>query len=119
MLRLSEIKLPLDHPDSAIEPAVIARLKEIGISAAELVSFHVYRRAHNARKKADIKLTYIIDVELMDEATVLERLGKHPQPHCGVTPDMAYHFVTRAPEQSTMLCAQLSSEWGRAGFLPD
>jgi uncharacterized protein len=103
MLRLSEIKLPLDHPDEAIEPAVISRLKEIGVSAKELVRFDVFRRAHDARKRADIKLTYIIDVELTDEATVLARLRAEPHPHCGVTPDMAYHFVARAPERSTQL----------------
>ncbi|MDR5810076.1 NAD(P)/FAD-dependent oxidoreductase [Caballeronia sp. LZ019] len=103
MLRLSEIKLPLDHPDSAIEPAVVARLAEIGVAAEELVHFHVFRRAHDARKRADIKLTYIIDVTLQDEASALARLKAHAHPHCGVTPDMSYHFVTKAPERSTML----------------
>lgn len=103
MLRLSEIKLPLDHPDSAIKPAVIARLAEIGIAAEELVDFHVFRRAHDARKRADIKLTYIIDVTVKDEASALDRLKAHPHPHCGVTPDMTYHFVARAPERSAML----------------
>jgi hypothetical protein len=102
MLRLSEIKLPLDHPDSAIEPAVIARLGEIGVAADELVHFHVFRRAHDARKRADIKLTYIIDVTLKDEVSALERLKVHPHPHCGVTPDMAYRFVAKAPDRSTM-----------------
>ncbi|MEZ2354154.1 NAD(P)/FAD-dependent oxidoreductase [Caballeronia sp. RCC_10] len=103
MLRLSEIKLPLDHPESAIEPAVVARLAEIGVSADELVSFHVFRRAHDARKRSDIKLTYIIDVTLQDEASALQRLSRHPHPHCGVTPDMAYRFVAKAPERSNML----------------
>ena len=102
MLRLSEIKLPLDHPDSAIKPAVIDRLAEIGVSASKLVDFHVFRRAHDARKRADIKLTYIIDVTLNDEASALERLKARPHPNCGVTPDMAYRFVTRAPERSAM-----------------
>ncbi|MDR5855547.1 NAD(P)/FAD-dependent oxidoreductase [Caballeronia sp. LZ062] len=103
MLRLSEIKLPLDHPDSAIKPAVIARLAEIGVAADELVDFHVFRRAHDARKRADIKLTYIVDVALRDEASALDKLKAHPHPHCGVTPVMTYHFVARAPERSTML----------------
>lgn len=103
MLRLSEIKLPLDHPESAIEAAVIARLDEIGVAAKELVRFHVFRRAHDARKRADIKLTYIIDVELQNEAAVLKRLELQPLPHCGPTPDMTYHFVARAPAGSTQL----------------
>jgi len=103
MLRLSEIKLPLDHIESAIESAVLARLAEIGVAANELVSFHVFRRAHDARKRADIKLTYIIDVELQDEASVLKRLEVRPHPQCGVTPDMAYRFVAKAPAGSTRL----------------
>ncbi|MDR5780447.1 NAD(P)/FAD-dependent oxidoreductase [Caballeronia sp. LZ065] len=103
MLRLSEIKLPLDHPESAIEAAVIARLEEMGVAAKELVHFHVYRRAHDARKRADIKLTYIIDVELQDETPVLKRLASQPFPHCAPTPDMAYRFVAKAPAASTQL----------------
>ncbi|BAN24240.1 NAD(P)/FAD-dependent oxidoreductase [Caballeronia insecticola] len=103
MLRLSEIKLPLDHPDSAIKAAVITRLAEIGVAAQELVSFQVFRRAHDARKRGDIKLTYIVDVELQDEPAVLERLRTRPHPHCGPTPDMTYRFVAKAPAQSTLL----------------
>ncbi len=82
---------------------MIARLKEIGVSAQELVCYEVFRRAYDTRKKADIKLTYIIDVELTDEAAVLKRLQAKPHPNCGVTPDMAYRFVARAPEHSTQL----------------
>src|SRR5690242_8881129 len=103
MLRLSEIKLALDHPESAIEPAVHARLAEIGVDVNELVSFHVFRRAHDARKRSDIKLTYIIDVELQDEASVLKRLEARPHPHVAVTPDMTYRFVAQAPARSSML----------------
>ena len=56
---------------------------------------------HDARKRADIKLTYIVDVEVTDEAAAIKRLAG--KPHCGVTPDMAYHFVTKAPEHGNFL----------------
>ncbi|HEY2022776.1 NAD(P)/FAD-dependent oxidoreductase [Paraburkholderia sp.] len=95
MLRLSEIKLPLDHSESALEAAVRARLAELGVAEDGLVRYTVFRRAHDARKRADIKLTYIVDVEVKDEAAALERLADVP--HCGVTPDMSYKFVARAP----------------------
>ena len=101
MLRLSELKLPLDHPDSALEAAIAARLSNLGVPADGLIRYTVFRRAHDARKRADIKLTYIVDVEVRDEATVIPRLGQVP--HCGITPDMAYHFVTRAPESGNAL----------------
>ena len=101
MLRLSEVKLPLDHPESDLEAAVRARLAELGVAADGLIRYTVFRRAHDARKRADIKLTYIVDVEVTDEAAALKRLADVP--HCGVTPDMAYRFVAKAPAQMTAL----------------
>src|SRR5258708_5761312 len=101
MLRLSEVKLPLDHAESDLDAVVRARLKDLGVPPDGLIRYTVFRRAHDARKRADIKLTYIVDVEVKDEAAALRRLdGK---PHCGVTPDMTYCFVTKAPERTTAL----------------
>ncbi|MBB5470470.1 hypothetical protein HDG32_006620 [Paraburkholderia sp. CI2] len=97
MLRLSEIKLPLDHPESALEAAVRARLTELGVARDGLIRYTVFRRAHDARKRADIKLTYIVDVEVKDEGAALKRLADVP--HCGATPDMRYKFVAAAPAQ--------------------
>ena len=99
MLRLSEVKLPLDHTEDDLEAAVRARLKDLGVAADGLVRYTVFRRAHDARKRSDIKLTYIVDVEVKNEAAVLKRIAG--KPHCGVTPDMTYRFVTRAPEHTT------------------
>ncbi|WP_368623994.1 NAD(P)/FAD-dependent oxidoreductase [Paraburkholderia sp. BR13444] len=97
MLRLSEIKLPLDHPESTLEAAIRARLADLGVPRDGLIRYTVFRRAHDARKRADIKLTYIVDVEVKDEAAALKRLADVP--HCGVTPDMSYKFVAKAPAQ--------------------
>ena len=101
MLRLTEIKLPLDHVEGDLDAAVRARLADLGVAADGLVRYTVFRRAHDARKRSDIKLTYIVDVEVKDEAAVHSRLAG--QPHCGVTPDMTYRFVARAPEHTTRL----------------
>lgn len=100
MLRLSEVKLPLDHADADLEVAIRARLKSLGVPSGNLIRYTVFRRAHDARKRSDIKLTYIVDVEVRDEASAIKRLDAVP--HCSVTPDMAYHFVARAPEKSEM-----------------
>jgi uncharacterized FAD-dependent dehydrogenase len=48
MLRLTELRLPLEHPADALRPAIIARL---GISDQDLVRFEIYKRAVDARKK--------------------------------------------------------------------
>jgi len=96
MLRLSEVKLPLDHTESDLDAAVRSHLAQIGVKGDGLIGFTVFRRAHDARKRDDIKLTYIIDIEVKDEAAAVTRMAR--KPNWSVTPDMAYHFVARAPE---------------------
>ncbi|QYD68245.1 NAD(P)/FAD-dependent oxidoreductase [Paraburkholderia edwinii] len=101
MLRLSEVKLPLDHAPSDLETAIRARLADLGVTANGLVRYTVFRRAHDARKRSDIRLTYIVDVEVKDEATVRTRLAG--KPHCGLTPDMTYRFVAKAAAHTVAL----------------
>jgi uncharacterized FAD-dependent dehydrogenase len=91
MLRITELRLPLDHSADALRPAIVARL---GIPDAELRSFTVFKRSYDARKKSAIVLIYTVDCALADEAEVLERL--QGQPHVRPTPDTAYHFIGRA-----------------------
>ncbi len=92
MLRLTEIKLPLDHPPEAIAQAALARLK---ITPKELLSCTVFRRAHDARKKASIVLIYSLDVEVKDEAGILKRYVKDV--NVKPTPDIDYKPVAKAP----------------------
>ncbi len=92
MLRLTEIKLPLDHPPEAIAKAAAARL---GIPAAELLSCTVFRRAHDARKKSNIHLVYSLDVEVKNEAAILKRFANDV--HVKPTPNIDYQFVASAP----------------------
>lgn len=92
MLRVTEIRLPLNHAPEAIAAAVIARLK---IEPGELVSCTVVRRAHDARKKFAILMVYSVDVELTDEAGVLARFANDVQ--VKPRPDTEYRFVVRAP----------------------
>ncbi len=92
MLRLTEIKLPLDHPPEAIEQAAIAKL---GIAPQDMISCTVFKRAHDARRKSAITLTYALDVEAKNEAAVLKRFVKDA--NVKPTPDMEYRFVAKAP----------------------
>ncbi len=75
MLRVRDIKLPLDHPEEALAPAVAARL---GVPVSALAELTVARRAHDARKKSAIALIYTVDVTLANEAAVLRRLAGDP-----------------------------------------
>lgn len=92
MIRLTEIRLPLDHTPDALRDAVLARL---GIGEAALRGFTVFRRAVDARRKAAIVLTYTIDVEAEDEAGLLARHAVSR--HVGPTPDMTYRFPDSPP----------------------
>ncbi|MEP7295292.1 MAG: NAD(P)/FAD-dependent oxidoreductase [Burkholderiales bacterium] len=91
MLRITELRLPLDHAENALRPAIVARL---GIADAALKTFAVFKRSYDARKKSAIVLTYTIDCELVDEAAVFDALKG--QPHIRPTPDMSYHFAGHA-----------------------
>lgn len=92
MIRLTEIKLPLDHPPEAIAEAALARL---AIKPADMRSCTVFRRGNDARKKHAILLVYTLDVELANEAAVLKRFANDP--HVKPTPDMEYRYVAKAP----------------------
>jgi len=95
MLRLTELKLPLNHPDEALEPALLQRLH---IAKTDLLSWQIIRRGHDARKRTAILLIYTIDFAVKDEAALLRR---HPgDRHLGPAPDTRYQFVARAPENS-------------------
>ena len=66
MIRISNLQLPLDHDDQALQQAVLSQLD---ISAEQLVDFTVFRRGYDARKKSKIMLIYTLDVETnMEEA---------------------------------------------------
>src|SRR5687768_1139942 len=71
MLRLTDIKLPLDHPESALHDAILARL---GIAAHELTGYAVARRSYDARARGSIVLIYSVDVETPREAELLRAL---------------------------------------------
>ncbi len=94
MLRLTEIKLPLDHLESEIKTAI---LKKLQIKEEELISYSIFKRSSDARKKDEIVLVYILDVETTQENHLLQRLKKDP--HVMSTPDTSYHLVAQAPSR--------------------
>ncbi len=71
MLRLTDIKLPLEHAEDALAAAVCARLD---IAADELTTLTVAKRSYDARKRGAIVLIYSVDVETPREAEILRRL---------------------------------------------
>jgi uncharacterized protein len=97
-IRLTEVKLPLDHAPEAIHAAACERLK---LKAEEIQSVNIFRRGFDARKKSDIHFIYTLDVQTTDNAAVLARAQRVPKlaTHAVPTPDTSYKFVTRAPDK--------------------
>lgn len=79
--RLTELRLPLDHSEAALKTAIAVGF---AVDEQDILSWHIHRRAWDARKKSQIVLVYTIDAVLAQSVT------------SGVaTPDMIYKFPVR------------------------
>jgi hypothetical protein len=92
MLRVTNLSLPLHHPDEALPAAIVKRLR---ITPRDLVRHQIVRRGNDARDKTDIQLVYTVDVTVRDEAKVLARHARDK--NVGRTPDTSYRHVVKAP----------------------
>ncbi len=92
MLRLTEVKLPLDHTEADLKAAILQKLK---ITSADLQSFSVFKRSYDARKKNAISLVYALDIETPKQKQLLKQFKKAGR--VSPTPDMDYRYVAKAP----------------------
>ncbi|MBF8652350.1 NAD(P)/FAD-dependent oxidoreductase [Pseudomonas putida] len=94
MLRITELKLPLDHPDEALREAIVQRL---GIRDEQLISFNLFKRSYDARKKnTELLFIYTIDLHASNEEELLRRFADDH--NVGPAPDVTYKYVAHAPE---------------------
>jgi len=94
MLRITELKLPLDHPDEALREAIVQRL---GIRDEQLLGFTLFKRSYDARKKnSELLFIYTIDLETSNEAELLSKFADDR--NIGVAPDVSYKYVGQAPQ---------------------
>lgn len=91
MLRLNNLKLPLDHTDQDLTAAI---LKKLRLSNDDLKRYTVFRRSYDARKRGAIALVYSIDIETPRQQQILKRFKKDP--HVIPTPNTTYSLVTAA-----------------------
>ena len=97
MLRITELKLPIDHPEEDLRPALLQRL---GIASEELLDFTLFKRSYDARKKSsELCFIYTIDFQVRDEAALRFRLADDR--HLNPAPDISYKVVGHAPEGLT------------------
>ena len=95
MLRITEFKLPIDHSDEQLRPALLAHL---GLTSDELLDFTLFKRSYDARKKnAELCFIYTIDFQVTDEAALLARFPDDR--HLSIAPDTVYKPVGQAPAE--------------------
>ncbi|GAB4509244.1 MAG: NAD(P)/FAD-dependent oxidoreductase [Sulfuricaulis sp.] len=92
MLRLTEVRLGLNHHETELKAAI---LRVLEIPEPELLDYRIRRRGYDARKSGEVLFVYTLDVEVGDEATLLMRL--HHSHHITRAPDETYRYPTRAP----------------------
>ncbi len=93
MLRINELKLPLDHSKTLLSDTITQRL---AIAPEQLNGYTVFRQALDARKKSAILRVYSVDVDVANEAEVLAR--HQDDPHILPTPDTTYRYIAQAPQ---------------------
>ncbi len=94
MIRLTELKLGLEHSPEDLAALIHSTL---AVTAADVAQFTVFKRSIDARK-AQLLVVYIVDVALVSNALeqrLLQQLAGNP--HLFATPDMVYHPVAQAP----------------------
>lgn len=111
MLRLTEIRLPIDHADDALPARVVAQL---GIPLTHLLELEVTRRAVDARKRDAIKFIYTVDVAVRDEDKVYKRVKSDSR--VTPSPDTRYHFVARAEDAPAKRKRPIIVGFGPAGL---
>ena len=99
MIRLTEIKLPLNHAPEDLTTAITTKLK---ISAEQMASFVMFKRGYDARNKRNIQLIYTLDIILTDSDLANDLLVQFESDnHVKPTPDTSYKYVGEAPENLT------------------
>lgn len=92
MLRITELKLPLDHSDDELRAAIVQRL---GITDEQLLGFTLFKRSYDARKKnSELLFIYTIDLEASNEDELLRVFADDAK--ISIAPDVSYKFVGHA-----------------------
>jgi len=89
MIRVTELRLPLDHQPQALRDAVCVRL---GVPDEAVHEITVFRRGYDARRRGQIEFVYTLDCDIADEVSALARFAADPK--IMPTPDTRYRFVT-------------------------
>jgi uncharacterized FAD-dependent dehydrogenase len=73
-IRVTDIRLPVEEPESALRGAIARRL---GVKAEDVARFRILRKSLDARSRTDLKFVYSAVVDVADESARLKRLQGH------------------------------------------
>lgn len=91
MIRVSEIKLGLDHTPEELSLAIADKLN---LKPQDIININVFKRSYDARRSA-MCLIYIVDVALKNEEKSLKKFANDK--NIKKTPNMSYQHVGYAP----------------------
>ncbi len=87
MIRVSELKLPIEGSQRALEKKLA---KVLRVPVEEIKGYRIFKRSLDARKKDNIHYAYVVDVEVKNEKKILE---KNRDKNISKTPDLAYRMM--------------------------
>ena len=101
MIRISQIKLPIDHSRDALENKIC---QQLNIKKEELVSWEIRRRSVDARKKPELYFVYTIDVTTSKNKRIEHRLKKDNHKNIMLTNPVQYTFPPCGEENDRTSC---------------
>ncbi|MBO7682577.1 MAG: FAD-binding protein, partial [Clostridia bacterium] len=86
MLRINELKLPLDYTEEDLKLKAAEVMK---LQPSDIKTLKVFRRSVDSRKKQDVHFVFTVDVEVdADEKRILKRTDSRK-----VQESVFYHYV--------------------------
>lgn len=76
MLRISQLKLPVEHTKEQLRKKLI---KTVRIREDELLDFQIRKQSLDARKKPELYYVYMIDFQVKNEKAILRRMKNKVQ----------------------------------------
>ena len=89
MIRVQDLALTLKEDEKVLKDKISKKLR---IAPKDIVSYRIFKKAIDARKKHDIKLVYTVDVETTKEKELLKKFPNMK------APDLSYHYPTPGNE---------------------
>lgn len=86
MIRIQQLKLPLEHDHYTIENKI---RHVLGLSANQMFTYEIVKRSVDARKKPQLFYVYTVDVAMSGEGKLVKKLHK---PNIQLVQHQCYHF---------------------------